>query len=148
MLNSAAISVVANERAGSPANRIKARSAKSVNEVRRMEPLENLTLRTIYSRLNRYLKCLFKETAVTGQDRTGQEGSGQEASGQERRERISAEIAARTGITEAVIEHLVHAFYAKVRSDPMLAPCVRGAYRRLGAASGADVRVLVVGRAG
>src|SRR5882757_984654 len=81
------------------------------------EPLENLTLRTIYSRLNRYLKYLFKETAMTGQDRTGQEGSGQE-----RRERISAEIAARTGITEAMIEHLVHAFYAKVRSDPILAP--------------------------
>jgi hemoglobin len=64
---------------------------------------------------------------MTGQDRTGQEGSGQEGSGQEgsgqaRRERISAEIAARTGITEAMIEHLVHAFYAKVRSDPMLAP--------------------------
>jgi hemoglobin len=42
--------------------------------------------------------------------------------GAERRERISAEIAGRTGITEAMIERLVHAFYAKVRSDPVLAP--------------------------
>jgi hemoglobin len=42
--------------------------------------------------------------------------------GAERRERISAEIADRTGITEAMIERLVHAFYAKVRSDPVLAP--------------------------
>jgi hypothetical protein len=36
MPNSAAISLVANARAGSPASRIKARSAKSVNDVRRM----------------------------------------------------------------------------------------------------------------
>jgi hemoglobin len=42
--------------------------------------------------------------------------------GADRRERISAEIADRTGITEAVIERLVRAFYAKVRSDPVLAP--------------------------
>src|SRR5882757_10319854 len=40
----------------------------------------------------------------------------------ERRERITAEISERTGITEAMIERLVHAFYAKVRSDPVLAP--------------------------
>ena len=46
----------------------------------------------------------------------------------ERREQITADIVARTGITEvtgiteAVIERLVHGFYAKVRSDPMLAP--------------------------
>jgi hemoglobin len=40
----------------------------------------------------------------------------------DRRERISAEIAARTGISEAMIERLVHAFYAKVRADEMLAP--------------------------
>ena len=39
-----------------------------------------------------------------------------------RRAQITAEIVARTGITEAVIEQLVHGFYAKVRSDPMLAP--------------------------
>jgi hemoglobin len=42
--------------------------------------------------------------------------------GADRRERISAEIADRTGITEAMIERLVRAFYAKVRSDPVLAP--------------------------
>ena len=42
--------------------------------------------------------------------------------GVERRERMSAEIAARTGITEAMIERLVHAFYDKVRADEVLAP--------------------------
>ncbi|KJC62635.1 preprotein translocase subunit TatC [Bradyrhizobium sp. LTSPM299] len=40
----------------------------------------------------------------------------------ERREQITADIVARTGITEAMIERLVHGFYAKVRSDAMLAP--------------------------
>ena len=40
----------------------------------------------------------------------------------ERRERISTEIAARTGITEAMIERLVYAFYDKVRADEVLAP--------------------------
>src|SRR5258708_31201546 len=45
-----------------------------------------------------------------------------------RREQITADIVALTGITdvtgitEAVIEALVHGFYAKVRSDAMLAP--------------------------
>jgi hemoglobin len=48
--------------------------------------------------------------------------TGADMTGAERRERISAEIAGRTGITEAMIERLVHAFYAKVRSDPVLAP--------------------------
>lgn len=42
--------------------------------------------------------------------------------GAERRETITAEIVERTGITEAMIERLVHAFYAKVRSDAVLAP--------------------------
>ena len=40
----------------------------------------------------------------------------------ERREKITAEIAERTGITEAMIEHLVRGFYEKVRADEMLAP--------------------------
>ena len=40
----------------------------------------------------------------------------------ERRERITAEIVARTGITEPLIERLVRAFYAKVRADAVLAP--------------------------
>ena len=39
-----------------------------------------------------------------------------------RRERTAAEIAERTGITETMIERLVHAFYVKVRADEMLAP--------------------------
>lgn len=42
--------------------------------------------------------------------------------GPERRARITAEIAARTGITDAMIEHLVHAFYDKVRADAVLGP--------------------------
>lgn len=42
--------------------------------------------------------------------------------GTERREQMTAEIAARTGITETMIERLVHAFYAKVREDVVLAP--------------------------
>ena len=40
----------------------------------------------------------------------------------ERRERITAEIVARTGITEPLIERLVRAFYEKVRTDAVLAP--------------------------
>jgi hemoglobin len=40
----------------------------------------------------------------------------------ERREKITAEITAATGITEAMIERLVHGFYAKVRRDPVLGP--------------------------
>jgi hemoglobin len=40
----------------------------------------------------------------------------------ERREKITAEITERTGITEAMIERLVHGFYAKVRTDAVLTP--------------------------
>jgi hemoglobin len=40
----------------------------------------------------------------------------------ERREKITAEIVARTGITEPLIERLVHAFYARIRTDAVLAP--------------------------
>ncbi|MCC8960959.1 group III truncated hemoglobin [Bradyrhizobium sp. Pear76] len=40
----------------------------------------------------------------------------------ERREQITAGIIERTGITEALIEQLVHGFYAKVRKDPMIGP--------------------------
>jgi hemoglobin len=42
--------------------------------------------------------------------------------GAERREKITAEIVERTGITEAMIERLVRGFYAKVRTDAVLAP--------------------------
>jgi hemoglobin len=42
--------------------------------------------------------------------------------GAERREQITAEIMAKTGITEAMIERLVRGFYAKVRTDAVLAP--------------------------
>ena len=40
----------------------------------------------------------------------------------ERREQVVADIAARTGITEAMIERLVRNFYTKVRSDELLGP--------------------------
>ena len=43
-------------------------------------------------------------------------------SGAERREKTTAEIAERTGITEAMIERLVRAFYARVREDAVLGP--------------------------
>ena len=42
--------------------------------------------------------------------------------GPERRERITAEIMQRTGITEAMIERLVRGFYARVRADAVLGP--------------------------
>ncbi len=42
--------------------------------------------------------------------------------GPERRERLTAEIMQRTGIDEAMIERLVHGFYAKVRADAVLGP--------------------------
>jgi hemoglobin len=63
-----------------------------------------LTFVIDYIRLNWYFKYLFREMDMM------------------RRERISAEIAERTGITEVMIERLVRAFYAKVRVDQVLAP--------------------------
>jgi hemoglobin len=42
--------------------------------------------------------------------------------GPERREQITAGIMEKTGITEEMIEHLVRGFYAKVRTDALLAP--------------------------
>ncbi|MGH6676706.1 MAG: group III truncated hemoglobin [Xanthobacteraceae bacterium] len=40
----------------------------------------------------------------------------------ERRSKITADIVLRTGIDEAMIERLVRVFYAKVRTDALLAP--------------------------
>jgi hemoglobin len=40
----------------------------------------------------------------------------------ERREKITADIIEKTGITEELIERLVRGFYAKVRNDALLAP--------------------------
>jgi hemoglobin len=40
----------------------------------------------------------------------------------ERREQVVADITARTGITETMIERLVRSFYERVRADEMLAP--------------------------
>ena len=40
----------------------------------------------------------------------------------ERRATTMARIAGQTGIDEAMIERLVHGFYAKVRADPLLGP--------------------------
>jgi hemoglobin len=42
--------------------------------------------------------------------------------GAERRAQLTADISEKTGITEAMIERLVHGFYAKVRTDALLAP--------------------------
>jgi hemoglobin len=42
--------------------------------------------------------------------------------GPARREQLTAEIMARTGIDEAMIERLVRGFYAKVRADAVLGP--------------------------
>ena len=39
-----------------------------------------------------------------------------------RRAQVTAEIVARTGIDDAMIEPLVRRFYAKVRNDPLLGP--------------------------
>ncbi|WJR76172.1 group III truncated hemoglobin [Bradyrhizobium sp. NP1] len=50
----------------------------------------------------------------------------------ERREQITADIVARTGITEAMIERLVHDFYARVRSDAVLAPVFEARIRDWG----------------
>lgn len=41
---------------------------------------------------------------------------------EERRARVTADIIARTGIDEAMIERLVQAFYARVRTDALLGP--------------------------
>jgi len=41
---------------------------------------------------------------------------------EERRARITAEIVARTGIDDAMIERLVHRFYERVRADAVLGP--------------------------
>lgn len=42
--------------------------------------------------------------------------------GPERRARITAELRAKTGIDEPMIERLVHRFYDKIRLDPVLGP--------------------------
>jgi len=53
-------------------------------------------------------------------------------SGPERREELTAEIVARTGITEAMIERLVRAFYDKVRADEVLGPIFEARIRDWG----------------
>jgi hemoglobin len=40
----------------------------------------------------------------------------------QRRAQITADIAVRTGTDDAMIQRLVHAFYAKVRKDALLGP--------------------------
>jgi|SRR5215472_6856977 len=40
----------------------------------------------------------------------------------ERRARITADLMAKTGIDDAMIERLVRAFYARVQADPLLGP--------------------------
>ena len=41
---------------------------------------------------------------------------------QEQRDRLTAEIAERTGVDDGLIARLVHEFYGRVRKDPMLGP--------------------------
>lgn len=48
--------------------------------------------------------------------------AGQVQSGDDRRAHIIERIQARTGIDEAMIGRLVHAFYARVREDPLIGP--------------------------
>lgn len=52
--------------------------------------------------------------------------------GAERREQITVEIVERTGITEAMIERLVHGFYDKVRADAVLGPVFEARIRDWG----------------
>jgi hemoglobin len=49
--------------------------------------------------------------------------------GAQRRAQLAADIAERTGITEAMIERLVRGFYAKVRTDALLAPIFQARIR-------------------
>src|ERR1700710_1913835 len=74
-------------------------------------PPRKVCLQILYSGLNRYLKYLFRRCMMK-----------LIVTAAERRERITAEISERTGITEAMIERLVRAFYDKVRADPVLGP--------------------------
>src|SRR5690606_24850563 len=53
---------------------------------------------------------------------TGKDMVTQAESGDERRARLVERIQAETGIDEALIERLVHAFYARVRTDPLIGP--------------------------
>lgn len=50
----------------------------------------------------------------------------------ERREQITAEISRQTGIDDAMIERLVHTFYAKVRDDALLGPVFEARIRDWG----------------
>src|SRR6478735_10934605 len=54
------------------------------------------------------------------------------AAGPARRERLTAEIMQQTGIDEAMIERLVHGFYAKVRADVVLGPIFEARIRDWG----------------
>ena len=65
----------------------------------------------------------------------------------ERREQITAEIVERTGITEAMIDHLVRAFLCQGLRRRGACAGVRCTHPRLGAASLTDVRLLVIGHA-
>jgi hemoglobin len=68
-------------------------------------------LQSIFILLNRYLKYLITLLFL-----------GEVMTPAERREQIVADITARTGITEAMIDRLVRSFYERVRADEMLGP--------------------------
>jgi hemoglobin len=49
-------------------------------------------------------------------------GSPMTSENQQARDRMVADIVERTGIDDAMIERLVHTFYAKARKDPLIGP--------------------------
>lgn len=48
--------------------------------------------------------------------------AGPGSTGSERRQAFASDVSARTGIDEAMIERLVHAFYDRIRADEVLGP--------------------------
>jgi hemoglobin len=49
-------------------------------------------------------------------------GTNMESDAIDRRSAFAAEVEARTGIDEAMIRRLVHGFYSRIRTDPVLGP--------------------------
>ena len=49
-------------------------------------------------------------------------GINMESDAIDRRSEFAAEVKARTGIDEAMIQRLVHGFYSRIRIDPVLGP--------------------------
>jgi hemoglobin len=73
-----------------------------------------------YGMLKRYCKYLFGGAMTP--TATPANPAAAVAAARERRSAMTAEITARTGIDEAMIERLVRTFYEQVRADPTLGP--------------------------